>query len=343
MPFLSIIVPIYKAENFLSNCVESILSQKFKDFELILVDDGSPDKSGEICDRYASLDERVLVIHKKNEGPNIARMTALKEAKGKYVTFVDSDDFVSEDMFEVLVNTAVEHSAEVVTSGYIVERENKSEPTEDAVSSGIYSGEKLISLYNELIFNVREFRQGIAPAMWGKIFLRESALKNILPEADQIYLGEDCLFTYNNILNASCVVVCNEHKGYHYVEYENSITHSYRKEFFHDINILYDTLKKITNDISTPEIKTAIAYNYVFLFFNGIMQEIGRANKISYFKKYKSILAHCSADRFRESVSQIDVEKLPKYMKHYTKLLAKNKIWQFMFEHLFSAVLKRIF
>ena len=95
MPKISIIVPVYKVEKFLPKCIDSILSQTFTDFELILVDDGSPDNCGKICDEYAHKDDRVVVVHKLNEGVSIARNKGLDVAKGEYILFCDSDDFVS--------------------------------------------------------------------------------------------------------------------------------------------------------------------------------------------------------------------------------------------------------
>ncbi|EME8139564.1 glycosyltransferase, partial [Enterococcus faecium] len=99
---ISIIVPIYNVEQYLRKCVDSILAQTFTDFEVILVDDGSPDNSGAICDEYAKLDSRVRVIHKENGGLSDARNAGIEIAKGKYLGFVDSDDFIDKDMYEIL-------------------------------------------------------------------------------------------------------------------------------------------------------------------------------------------------------------------------------------------------
>ena len=101
---LSIIVPIYKAENYLHKCIDSIVSQAFGNWELILIDDGSPDRSGEICDAYARRDQRIKVIHKQNEGVSVARNIGLEIAKGEYVTFIDSDDSIEGDCFGLLQN-----------------------------------------------------------------------------------------------------------------------------------------------------------------------------------------------------------------------------------------------
>lgn len=100
---VSIIVPVYKVEKFLPKCIESVLNQTYTDFELILVDDGSPDKSPEICDKYAELDKRVVVIHQKNAGVSAARNAGLENAKGEYIGFVDPDDWIAPKMYEQMI------------------------------------------------------------------------------------------------------------------------------------------------------------------------------------------------------------------------------------------------
>ena len=95
--YFSIIVPVYNVEKYLRECIDSILCQTFTDFELILVDDGSKDESGKICDEYAEKDNRIKVIHKENGGQSTARNCGVKESSGKYIVFLDSDDFISED------------------------------------------------------------------------------------------------------------------------------------------------------------------------------------------------------------------------------------------------------
>ncbi|MBT2703810.1 glycosyltransferase [Chryseobacterium sp. ISL-80] len=120
MPFLSIIVPVYQVEKYLSRCINSIINQDYDDFELILVNDGSPDSSGIICDSYAKLDKRIRVIHKKNGGLGSARNAGLKVAKGMYVGFVDSDDWITPDMYTFLIEIAKTYNADIVASSYIL-------------------------------------------------------------------------------------------------------------------------------------------------------------------------------------------------------------------------------
>lgn len=115
---ISIIVPIYKVEKFLPKCIESILTQSYSDFELILVDDGSPDECPEICDEYAEKDQRIIVIHQKNSGVSAARNAGLKIAQGQYIGFVDPDDFVASDMYEKMVQAMEKSEVELVVCGY---------------------------------------------------------------------------------------------------------------------------------------------------------------------------------------------------------------------------------
>ncbi len=117
MPIISVIVPVYNVEEYIHRCIDSILAQTFKEFELILVDDGSPDQSGKICDEYALIDSRIKVIHKKNGGLSDARNAGLEVAQGEYIGFVDSDDFIESDMYEKLLEACKENSSQIAMCG----------------------------------------------------------------------------------------------------------------------------------------------------------------------------------------------------------------------------------
>ncbi|HEL7541574.1 TPA: glycosyltransferase, partial [Enterococcus faecalis] len=129
MPKISIIVPVYNVEKYLEKCVRSILAQTFTDFELILVDDGSPDSSGAMCDQFAEQDERVKVIHKENGGLSDARNAGIEIATGEYLGFVDSDDYIADDMYELLYTNIVKEDADLSICGIYDVYEGK-EPVE---------------------------------------------------------------------------------------------------------------------------------------------------------------------------------------------------------------------
>lgn len=123
-PLISIIVPVYNVELYLEKCIKSILSQSYQKIELILVDDGSVDKSGMLCDRYAAEDGRIIVIHKENGGLSSARNAGLDRAKGDFVGFVDSDDYVTEDFCETLLQAIIKENADMAVCNYLRVDEN---------------------------------------------------------------------------------------------------------------------------------------------------------------------------------------------------------------------------
>lgn len=131
-PKISIIVPVYQVEKYLKKCVESILTQTYQNFELILVDDGSTDKSPEICDEFAKFDDRIVVIHKNNEGVSVARNIGLDIAKGEYIGFVDGDDYIAPDMYEMLLTRILKDGSDMACCNYLqVDENNKPIPNQE--------------------------------------------------------------------------------------------------------------------------------------------------------------------------------------------------------------------
>lgn len=157
-PKISIIVPVYNAENYLHRCVDSLLAQTFLDFEILLVDDGSPDESGKICDEYAQKDERVLVFHKENGGVSSARQCGLDHAQGEYVIHVDPDDWVESDYLEKLYAKALSDCADIVICDFSrvysdhikIEKVKYSLTPEECIAS-IFRGSMHASLCNKLV------------------------------------------------------------------------------------------------------------------------------------------------------------------------------------------------
>lgn len=140
MPELSIIVPVYKVELYLRRCIDSILAQTFRDFELILIDDGSPDNCGAICDEYAAKDSRIIVIHQENQGVSAARNAGLDIACGTYLGFVDSDDWIEPEMYETMISTAEEKQVDVVVCGVAHYDDRGGYLFQELVEEGLFSG-----------------------------------------------------------------------------------------------------------------------------------------------------------------------------------------------------------
>ena len=176
MPKVSIIVPVYKAEQYLHRCIDSILSQSFTDWELILVDDGSPDKSGDICDEYSKKDPRIKVFHKSNGGVSSARNLGLDYAKGQWITFIDADDYI--DSCFCNINEA-EINDIIIKRNYIVDIDNSIKESKQF--------DTLSSIANMEEFLSRNLYANIFRNPWGKFF-KSNILKNIrFPLGQRIY------------------------------------------------------------------------------------------------------------------------------------------------------------
>lgn len=207
MPQISVIVPVYKVEQYLNRCVDSILNQTYTDLEIILVDDGSPDNCPAICDDYAAQDARVKVIHKKNGGLSSARNAGLDAAHGDYIAFVDSDDWVDPEMYEALIKLAEEHDADIVQSEYRFYRpwktENKILDCDNRGTVDCYTNmEALEALY----FGPQMF-DGITIMVWTKIYKAE-LLKDI--RFVEGYIHEDVEFTPRVLYAAKKIIKYNK-------------------------------------------------------------------------------------------------------------------------------------
>ncbi len=247
---ISIIVPIYKVEKYLTKCVDSILEQTYKNIEVILVDDGSPDKCGEICDNYAKKDNRVKVIHKKNGGLSDARNSALKIAKGEYIGFVDSDDYIAKDMYETLYDLSERYKADI-----------------SIVSFYELIGDRIIDVKDsnevEIFDKIEGMKQlledsKIQSYAWNKLFKR-NLLENIEFPTGRTF--EDIATTF--LLFEKCnTIVRKETPKYYYVRREDSIVGQRTAKTYNDyMDVLMDKYLYIQKNI--PEIKQHNDYNFV--------------------------------------------------------------------------------
>jgi glycosyltransferase involved in cell wall biosynthesis len=211
IPLISIIVPVYKAEKYLHDCLDSILAQTFSDFELILINDGSPDNSGSICDGYVVKDHRVKVIHKPNGGASSARNAGVDAAQGKYIGWVDADDCVAPDMFYTLFNLIEKYNADIADCQYYMLNGDHS----------IKSGLDEPVVFGNGDFIMKEFFAAkMKPGLTTKIYKRE-LWKNI-----RFPLGRNHQDCYVNMLFAlmPLIYVRTSEAKYYYIIRENSIT-----------------------------------------------------------------------------------------------------------------------
>lgn len=278
---VSIIVPIYNIEKYVSQCIVSIIKQSYKNIEIILVDDGSTDNSGQICDEYADMDKRIRVFHTQNEGLVAARKRGVENARGTYILFVDGDDWIDENMVGYLLECAILNDAEIVTSGCIREYKNSSAIYFDHVREGLYaSGRDKEYLCKNIIFSDNLSEWGILPFIVGKLIRTAIAYKVYLDIPKEIHVGEDEAGTLACLLDAHSISVV--HKAfYHYRQREDSIIHSSDMEYFKEINNLYLFLLKTIegNTYESSLIKQIDAY-FVFMLMRGVNYHFGLSDEV---------------------------------------------------------------
>ena len=220
---VSIIIPVYKVEKYLRECVDSVLSQTYKNLEIILVDDGSPDNCPQICDEYANLDTRVKVIHKENGGVSSARNMGLDNATGKYVSFVDSDDFIDKDYMFLMHKNAVETGADMVISGYYEYTGGKA-IKHGKVKPCVVDVDASDKKFTDFIYSAFIISKNNAGAVWNKLLLRENII--ITRFNTDLKVAEDSIFVMNAMFESKRISMMTECL-YYYRQNNASVTHLY--------------------------------------------------------------------------------------------------------------------
>lgn len=276
-PLISVIVPVYKVEAYLDQCIQSVVGQTYEKWELILVDDGSPDRSGSICDEWAAKDSRIHVIHKENGGAGMARNVALDASKGELIAFVDSDDYIAPEMFQHLLGLLAEN-VDIVECAYVETKDNSVAFTisEEPVVS--YTPQEAMREH------IRDtvFRQLI----WNKLY-RRAVVGNIrFPVGKKI---DDEFFTYQVLGNARQLVLCRS-TLYAYRQQESSVMHqSYSLNRLDGIEAKLQRLSFICSQMPELESEAKIDLIMSCLF---AMQNALRFLKDEELEQAKAIIHH---------------------------------------------------
>ncbi len=280
------IVPVYNKKDYLAQCIESILAQSYRNLELLLVDDESTDGSGEICDRYAAKDERVRVFHQKNGGPTAAVMTGLREAAGDYYTFIDSDDYVSEDMLEKMAGCLAGRKGEVVCCNHVLEKQKETVPVIQPLPPGVYEGGRLdIEVKDRLLG--RENR--IIPMSRCMKLCEKSVFEGNEKYYDtSLRMGDDFNLIYPALLKSSRIVIMEEALFYHYRYVEDSIVHAYDPDNAVSVANWYQAILQIVRDrnVTDGEAKLNREYCYMMMY---VMKNEFRNPDRNYVQKIQSI------------------------------------------------------
>ena len=233
MPKVSILVPIYNVESYLRACLDSIMAQTYKDFEAVLVDDGSIDKSGAICDEYAQRDPRFVVVHKKNEGVAKARITAFEHSTGELITFIDADDYVSPEYVEKLSKPILEDGADMVSCDYsrVINGEIKDSR---AKQIGTYDNKQIREFIDKYyFFDGVSKNYGMTCFLCTKMVCRDFVLEG-LRNGVGLWFGEDQISMFTMLLLCHKLVLIPD-RLYYYIQHEGQVTKRYDESLWENI------------------------------------------------------------------------------------------------------------
>jgi len=258
MPKISIIVPVYKVEEYIDQCVQSLLNQTERDFEIILINDGSPDNCGEICDNYAkNHPELIRVIHQENQGVSVARNTGIVAAVGEWISFVDSDDWTSPEMFETLLSLAEATQCDICASGYVLDySEQRRVPFEFKNLAGYELKPKDKTELYKYVLNTMAldgFNERVALTNpWAKLYRKELLIDKGIFFKKGIAMSEDAIFNMYAFELASKIVLC---KGafYYYRLHPTQVTKQHNNTLIESDKIFANEIRLFTDKFCTEE------------------------------------------------------------------------------------------
>ncbi|WP_088012483.1 glycosyltransferase family 2 protein [Gottfriedia acidiceleris] len=284
MPLISVIIPVYNVEKYISTCLDSVLAQSMIDFEVLLINDGSTDRSAVICDKYSNKDKRVKVYHKENSGPSSARNLGIKKASGEYIMFIDADDYIDQDTFRIVNFEAEKFGADIVVFPIF---EKKGE---------------VIQIYNiaESYFDDEESKKGFLKEVWlksgllaspvNKIYKAEVIKNNNILFNEDFCIAEDYLFNmeYIDAARKGCSI---KTPLYYYVRHNDSIS---TKVFYNKFDIALAVYRESLGLLSKYSIKEVEYINKIHTeFATGLIRAMYEATRRGYkrnfFKKLKEI------------------------------------------------------
>lgn len=284
--FFSIIVPVYNVETWLERCINSILNQTYENFELILVDDGSPDNSGTICDKYVELDRRVSVIHKENGGLSSARNAGINMSKGDYIVFIDSDDYIKENLLENIEESIRKHHTDIIMFGYEM----------------FLSKNKILPLFKKgLILNPKEEAVSLNKPnfknefcfTWRYVFKKEFLTYNDITFNENIKVAEDTIFNMECIFLAKSMYVIDEALYiYNDANNESIMRRRYKPNYHIDLNKQYLEKKRILKEynINNNKFLDDYYYYYVYIIIQNCIKNICVGKKEYIYTDLKDLL-----------------------------------------------------
>ncbi len=304
---ISIIVPVYNAEKYLTKCVDTLKNQTYRHLEILLVDDGSKDRSGALCEELARTDERIRVIHKENGGLVSAWKCGVRESTGEYLCFVDSDDWVDVTMIEEMSDRLSGSPKEIVASDYVIEREDGSRQyVWQKLSPGEYDREAIEK--NVIPWLLGQEMRYVTISRCMKLISRGLIEENGRYADPAVRTGEDTTVMLPSLIDCERLVIMDHKAYYHYLYVKSSMIHQYDKGLYENQLLLRRITRKIIEDKfqgkEREEMLKKADQEHIFMLFLALKNE-ARGNPQGY---KENILSMCREEEVRKLCRETDVE-----------------------------------
>lgn len=323
---ISVVIPVYNVEKYVRLCIDSVINQSYNDFEIILVNDGSLDKSGEICDEYASKYENIRVVHKKNEGLGYARNEGIEIAKGKYIVFVDSDDYVEKDMLLDLYKEAELQGCDTCIGGHNrVSEENNFIVAQAHEKRVLRDGEVVKEFIPRMIGSLPDKKDSLPLSAWNVLYSMEIIKNNnIRFVSERELISEDLIFNleyFKYSKGVSLIEQCN----YNYRITANSLTTRYNNNRFEMIKKIYYVERKKIEELGILDVSKIRLYrqffNYLRMCFK---QENIKVSRLKYKEALSNISSICLDNEVKNIVNEYPIDKLDIKQKVFVLLVKYN-------------------
>lgn len=341
---ISVVVPVYNVEAYLAECIESIINQTFSAFELILVNDGSTDSSGRICDKYAQTDRRITVIHQENNGVAHACRTGIENSSGEYYVFVDSDDWIEADMLENLYMAAKENCSEVVLCHAVRELEGKSVKREmHSLKTGKYDRKRMYKeVFPVLISDGTLSGKAISvDSRAAKLIQRDLIRNNLCYYREDISNGEDYQLILPAILDAQSIYAISDYYPYHYRKVSTSITQSYIINMWERMEILSKHIEYINEEKAVYDFYPQILREFLKFAILSINNEFRhRDSGLKGKQKIRIIKNISNNQKLRKALDELDIIS---YSRNRKILLCLIKYRQSLLIYLLKSIQSAFF
>ena len=326
-PLVSIVLPIYNVEKYLPKCLDSVVGQSYRNIEIICVNDGSPDNSEKIVTEYMKTDSRIVLINQKNQGLSGARNTGIENAKGEYIVFLDSDDWLDPENVEAAVAEAQKENAQLVMWSYVREFPTASVPkdvfNEDRI---IFDGDALTNrLHRRMVGLVGAelsdpSNADSAVTAWGKLYKTE-CIRACRFVDTKIIGTEDALFSLQALCNIKKAVFINRHFNHYRKDNDTSLTRKYKPELFSQWQELYSRMEAVIKENSLPfeeALNNRIALSIIGL---GLTELI---NSTTHKEKIKKLTSIITSPRYKKAYAELKTEYFPIHWKLFFTLCKKG-------------------